>query len=103
MRFPSVSAIGALLFGVALITAAPTNDAAAILQNLQKQVEAKLRETNKPVPGAQPGDGGKTCTLANAAVRKDWYPHPLLFPKCPPLLGARCLVATVLLFAGQAV
>jgi hypothetical protein len=79
MRFPSVPAIGALLFGVTLITAAPPNDAAAILQNLQKQVETKLRETNKPVPGAQPGDGGKACTLANAAVRKDWYFAPSPF------------------------
>ena len=103
MRFPSVPAIGALLFVVTLITAAPLNDAAAILQNLQKQVEANLGLTNKPAPGAQPGHGGKTCTLANAAVRKDWYPLSSLCPlgilHC---LETQYLIATVLLFAGHA-
>ncbi|KAK3291590.1 uncharacterized protein B0H64DRAFT_248391 [Chaetomium fimeti] len=72
MRFSLVPAVGALLFGATLITGAPPNDAAEILQDLQRQAEAKLRETNKPTPSTRPGDGDQTCTLANAAVRKDW-------------------------------
>jgi hypothetical protein len=78
MRFSLVPAVGALLFGATLVTAAPTNDAAAILQDLQRQAEAKLREADKLAPRARPGHGGQTCTLANAAVRKDWYVRPLL-------------------------
>jgi hypothetical protein len=76
MRFSLVPAVGALLFGATLVTAAPTNDAAAILQDLQRQAEAKLREADKLAPRARPGHGGQTCTLANAAVRKDWYIIP---------------------------
>jgi hypothetical protein len=105
MRFSLVPAVGALLFGATLITAAPPpNDAAAILQDLQRQVEAKLHEANKLAPRARPGHGGQTCTLANAAVRKDWYVHPLLLfsPDIRHGLETKCLVATVLLFAAQA-
>jgi hypothetical protein len=79
MRFSLVPAVGALLFGATLITAAPPNDAAAILQDLQRQAGAKLREINKSAPRARPGHGDQTCTLANAAVRKDWYIRPLFF------------------------
>ncbi|EAQ91257.1 hypothetical protein CHGG_03192 [Chaetomium globosum CBS 148.51] len=72
MRFSLlVPAIGTFVFGATFIVAARPNDAAAILQDLQRKVEAKLHETNKTAPGSLPGHGGQTCTLANAAVRKD--------------------------------
>ncbi|KAL2193832.1 hypothetical protein P885DRAFT_44270 [Corynascus similis CBS 632.67] len=76
MRITLVPTLGALLFGAALTTAAPPHDAATILQDLQKQAEAKLAETshnNNAVRWAKPGHGTKRCTLANAAVRRDWY------------------------------
>ncbi|KAK4154903.1 hypothetical protein C8A00DRAFT_42372 [Chaetomidium leptoderma] len=70
MRF---SLVPALLLGATVTTAAPSKDAATILQYLQKQVEAKLQETHQA-----PVDGRNTCTLANAAIRRDWYFGPLL-------------------------
>ena len=76
MRITLVPTLGALLFGAALTTAAPPHDAVTILQDLQKQAVAKLAETshnNNAVRWAKPGHGTKRCTLANAAVRRDWY------------------------------
>jgi hypothetical protein len=68
-----------LLFGVALTStanAAPegkdNNDGNALLADLQKQVEATL-EAQEKQSGSESARGGKQCTLANAAIRRDWY------------------------------
>ena len=68
MRFHSLCAL--LLGATVGIAAAPEKDADKILKDLQKQVEKKLRETNAAAPQQ---DGRQTCTLANVAVRRDWY------------------------------
>jgi len=73
MRFALVHT---LLLGATVTTAAPTNDANAILTDLQNQVNAKLNEASEGTQASRPGAGGSTaprCTLANAAIRRDWY------------------------------
>lgn len=64
MRFAWVQA---LLLGATVFAAAPSQDANAVLQDLQRQVEKKLKENDAVAGAARSG-----CTLANAAVRKDW-------------------------------
>ena len=76
MRFTFVHA---LLFRVALTStasAAPegqnNDDGNALLADLQKQAEAILKAQEKQT-GPESSRGGKQCTLANAAIRRDWY------------------------------
>lgn len=74
----------ALLLGATVGIAAPEKDANKILKDLQDQVEKKLRETN----AAAPQDGRRACTLANVAVRRDWYVESL--SHCALSLPVQC-------------
>lgn len=59
-----------LLLKTTLSTTLPSQDAASVMQDLQKQAEAKLREIYKSSTLDRPGSNKRT--LGNAAIRRDW-------------------------------